>query len=128
MEEYIGTIKLYAGNYAPHGWAFCTGQLLPISQNTALFSVLGTNYGGDGRVTFGLPDLRGRVPVGAGQGNGLQYVELGAKAGSETVTLTAQAAAAGTVSVASSQPHNNVQPSLGLNFIICMHGLYPRRP
>lgn len=59
MEEYIGVIKLFAGNFAPRGWAFCQGQLLPISQNTALFSILGTQYGGDGRVTFALPNLPG---------------------------------------------------------------------
>lgn len=64
----MGTIKLFAGNFVPHGYAFCHGQLLPINQNQALFSILGTTYGGDGKTTFALPDLRGRVPVGAGTG------------------------------------------------------------
>ena len=67
MEELIGTIKLFAGNFAPHGWLICDGRLLNITQNAALFSIIGTTYGGDGRTTFALPDLRGRVPVGFGQ-------------------------------------------------------------
>jgi microcystin-dependent protein len=75
-------------NFAPLGWAFCAGQLLPIAQNTALFSLLGTTYGGDGVQTFALPDLRGRVPVGAGQGPGLSNYSLGQTAGSENVSLT----------------------------------------
>jgi microcystin-dependent protein len=73
---------------APRGWALCDGQLLPISQNTALFSILGTTYGGDGRTTFALPDLRGRVPVHQGQGPGLSSYDLGQSAGSENVTLS----------------------------------------
>ncbi|MHA1541609.1 MAG: tail fiber protein [Candidatus Hodarchaeales archaeon] len=83
-EPYLGEIVLFAGNFAPRGWAFCDGQLLPISQNTALFSILGTTYGGDGRTTFALPDLRGRVPVHAGTGPGLTPRPLGQKGGSET--------------------------------------------
>jgi len=79
---------MFAGNFAPRGWAFCNGQLLSISQNTALFSILGTTYGGDGRTTFGLPDLRGRVPIQPGQGPGLSNYVLGQKAGTENVTLT----------------------------------------
>jgi microcystin-dependent protein len=71
MEGYIAEIRLFAGNYAPKGWAFCAGQILAIAQNTALFSILGTTYGGNGVTTFALPDLRGRVPVGPGQGPGL---------------------------------------------------------
>ena len=89
MEGYIGEIRLFGGNFAPRSWAFCDGQLLPISQNTALFSILGTMYGGDGRTTFALPDLRGRAPLGVGHGPGLQDVRQGEKGGSETVTLTA---------------------------------------
>jgi len=85
---FIGQITLFAGNFAPRGWAFCNGQLLSISQNTALFSILGTTYGGDGRTTFGLPDLRGRVPIHPGQGPGLSNYILGQKAGAERVTLT----------------------------------------
>lgn len=79
---------MFAGNFAPRGWAFCDGQLLAVSQNDALFSLLGTIYGGDGRTTFGLPDLRGRVPIHAGSGPGLSPRRLGAKAGAEKVTLT----------------------------------------
>ncbi len=88
MEAYIGLITLFAGNFAPRGWASCEGQLLAISQNTALFSILGTTYGGNGVNTFALPDLRGRAAIGQGQGPGLPpYVE-GQLGGSPTVTLT----------------------------------------
>jgi microcystin-dependent protein len=83
----IGQICLFAGNFAPAGWAFCQGQLLPISQYSALFSILGTTYGGDGRTTFALPDLRGRAPIGVGQGPGLSNRQLGRKSGSENNTL-----------------------------------------
>lgn len=79
---------MFAGNFAPRGWAFCDGQLLAVSQNDALFSLLGTIYGGDGRTTFGLPDLRGRVPIHPGTGPGLSPRRLGAKSGSENETLT----------------------------------------
>ena len=79
---------MFGGNFAPRGWAFCDGQLLAVSQNDALFSLLGTIYGGDGRTTFGLPDLRGRIPLHAGQGTGLSNYPLGAKSGAERVTLT----------------------------------------
>ncbi len=90
MEPFIGQIQLFGFGWAPTGWALCNGQLLSISANTALFSLLGTTYGGDGRTTFGLPDLRGRVPVGQGQGPGLSSVDLGEQAGVESVTLTVQ--------------------------------------
>lgn len=80
---------MFAGNFAPRGWAFCDGQLLAVSQNDALFSLLGTTYGGDGRTTFGLPDLRGRIPIHAGTGPGLSPRRLGAKFGTEQETLTA---------------------------------------
>ncbi len=104
MEGTIATIMMFGGNFAPRNWAFCAGQLIPISQNTALFSLLGTNYGGDGRVTFGLPDLQGRVPIGAGDGPGLSSYVLGEVGGAETQTMTtAQMAAhthtAGAVSI-----------------------------
>lgn len=79
---------MFAGNFAPRGWAFCDGQLLAVSQNDALFSLLGTIYGGDGRTTFGLPDLRSRIPVHAGHGPGLSERRLGSKGGAEDVTLT----------------------------------------
>lgn len=87
-DPFVGEIRMFAGNFAPQGWAFCDGQLLAVSQNDALFSLLGTIYGGDGRTTFGLPDLRGRVPIHAGQGPGLSERRLGSKGGEEKVTLT----------------------------------------
>lgn len=180
MEGYIAQIILFAGNFAPRSWAFCSGQLLAIAQNTALFSLLGTTYGGDGQTTFGLPDLRGRVPVGPGTGPGLPNVDLGEIAGVNTNTLTTaqmpahshtvQAQLKGTSLPASlgspdnvvfatndnvslysrntsgmdltfnpaslsvtagsaggSQPVGNMQPYLGLNYIICLEGIYPSR-
>lgn len=87
-EPFVGEIRMFAGNFAPRGWAFCDGQLLAVSQNDALFSLFGTIYGGDGRTTFGLPDLRGRIPIHAGSGPGLSPRRLGAKGGEEKVTLT----------------------------------------
>ncbi|MCP4432293.1 MAG: phage tail protein [Gammaproteobacteria bacterium] len=87
-DPFLGEIIMFGGNFAPRGWALCEGQLLPISQNSALFSILGTTYGGDGRTTFGLPDLRGRVPMGPGNGPGLTSRHLGEKSGVENVTLT----------------------------------------
>lgn len=87
-EPFVGEIRMFAGNFAPRGWAFCDGQLLAVSQNDALFSLLGTIYGGDGRTTFGLPDIRGRLPIHAGLGPGLSERRLGAKSGAEQVTLT----------------------------------------
>ncbi|YCM46714.1 tail fiber protein [Verrucomicrobiaceae bacterium 227] len=85
---FIGEIKIFAGNFAPRGWALCDGQLLAISTNDALFSLLGTIYGGDGRTTFGLPDMRGRVPVHQGSGPGLTDRRIGVRGGQEQVTLT----------------------------------------
>ncbi len=87
-EPFVGEIRMFAGNFAPRGWAFCDGQLLAVSQNDALFSLLGTIYGGDGRTTFGLPDMRGRIPLHQGSGPGLSPARLGAKGGAESVTLT----------------------------------------
>src|SRR5829696_275124 len=89
-EPFIATIIMFAGNFAPRGWAFCQGQLLSISQNTALFSLLGTTYGGNGQTTFALPDFRGRVAVGTGAGPGLSNISLGEQAGVPTVTLITQ--------------------------------------
>jgi microcystin-dependent protein len=86
-DQFVGEIRLVPYNFAPQGWAFCQGQLLPIAQNTALFSLLGTFYGGDGRSTFALPNLQGRVAVGMGQGSGLSAYTIGQAAGSATVTL-----------------------------------------
>ena len=168
MDPYIGEIRMFGGNFAPQGWAFCAGQLLPIAQYDALFSLLGTTYGGDGQTTFGLPDLRGRAPIHFGQGPGLTNRTQGEASGSESVTLTVsqmgahthvpvaspdpgtsahptdnvwaasttgdkQYAAApdtamnpATVSaVGGSQPHENRQPLLAINFIISLEGIYP---
>jgi microcystin-dependent protein len=86
-EPFLGMLILVPYNFAPRGWAFCQGQILPIAQNTALFSLLGTTFGGNGQTTFALPDLRGRVPVGAGQGPGLSSVLLGEEGGNESKTL-----------------------------------------
>lgn len=171
VETFLGEIRMFAGNFAPTGWAFCQGQLLPIAQNQALFSLLGTTYGGDGRTTFALPDLRGRVPVGFGQGPGLSNRVIGEQFGSELVTLninqmpshnhTVNAvttegnqnlptnslpantktldkeysnANANTTMKATmvnptggNQPFGVTQPSLGVNFIIALQGIYPSR-
>lgn len=172
MEAYLGTILAWPINYAPPGWMFCQGQLLPINQYQALYALLGTTYGGDGRTNFALPDLRGRVPVGVGQGPALSNHPMGEKGGSETVALTerqlpahthAQPASnkAATVGqpgpsavpgayekergayyniyspqadanttlapvgpAGGNQPHDNMQPYLALNFIICVQGGY----
>ncbi len=85
---FLGQISMFGGNYAPKNWAFCNGQLLSIAQNTALFSLLGTTYGGDGRTTFALPDLRSRLPLDWGQGPGLSNYQLGQFSGTPNVTLT----------------------------------------
>lgn len=183
MEPLIGEIIMFGGNFAPRGWAFCEGQLLAINSNTALFSILGTTYGGDGRTTFGLPDLRGRVPIQQGNGPGLSPHTLGAKQGAETHTLsvanlaahshagsvhvssanaTTSVAAAGnsiaapgstsgrdftptggfnavapnvalgaatvsTTNTGTGTPVTNMQPSLAINFIIALVGIYPSR-
>jgi microcystin-dependent protein len=170
-DPYLGEIRIFGGNFAPRGWAFCLGQLLSISQNTALFSLLGTNFGGDGRTTFGLPNLQGRAPMHWGQGPGLTPRSIGETSGSDTITLTtlemathphslvastspasgrdptgnplarsrngnaylstpqSQVPMAGaTVNInGNSQPHNNMQPYLGVNFIIALQGIYPPR-
>ena len=166
-EPFIAQIMMFGGNFAPRGWALCNGQILPIAQNTALFSLLGVTFGGNGQTTFALPDLRGRVPVHPGQGPGLSNVGLGQSAGQETVTLTQNEApqhnhgvaasnggatasrpagsflaAGGSYATASdgttmnpgmvgvaggSQPHENRQPYLGVNFIIALEGIFPSR-
>lgn len=87
-EPFIAEIRIFAGNFAPRGWAFCNGQLLPVSQNTALFSLIGTTYGGDGRTTTALPNLQGSVPMHPGRGPGLTSRRLGQKGGAQTVTLS----------------------------------------
>jgi len=87
-EPFVGEIRMFAGNFSPRGWAFCDGQLLAVSQNDALFSLVGTIYGGDGRTTFGLPDMRGRLPIHRGQGPGLSTRNIGGRGGREEETLT----------------------------------------
>src|SRR5205807_3168752 len=90
-QPYVGEIRMFAGNFAPAGWMFCEGQLLPISENETLFNLIGTTYGGDGQSTFALPDLRGRLPLHMGQGPGItQSYQLAETGGVETVTLTTQ--------------------------------------
>ena len=168
-EPFLGQISIFGFNFAPRGWAMCNGQILPIAQNTALFSLLGTTYGGNGQTTFALPDLRSRVPVHEGQGPGLSSYDLGQAGGTETVTLTVNelaahshpytvdgastptskspsgnySAAFGTTAYGStgdlemgpdqtgntgnSQPHNNIQPYLTLNFCIALEGIFPSR-
>ncbi|MDX6527897.1 MAG: hypothetical protein QOH41_187 [Blastocatellia bacterium] len=86
-DPFVAEIRMFAGSFAPTGWALCNGQLLPISQNTALFSLLGTQYGGDGKSTFALPDLEGSAPIGNGQGSGLSDYSQGQSSGTDTVTL-----------------------------------------
>lgn len=87
-EPFIAEIRIFAGNFAPRGWAFCNGQLLPVSQNTALFSLIGTTYGGDGRTTTALPNLQGRAPMHPGRGPGLTARRLGQRGGAEIITLS----------------------------------------
>jgi microcystin-dependent protein len=176
MEGYLAQIIMFAGDFAPRFWAYCAGQLLSIAQNTALFSLLGTTYGGNGQTTFGLPDLRGRVPVGTGQGPGLPNIVLGQTGGTPTTTLTVNqlpahnhtattnvavssanttteeaagnilanqaqnfyapvATANGSLGGATTtigvnggnQPVSIMQPYLGMNYVICLQGLYPSR-
>jgi microcystin-dependent protein len=86
-DPFVAEIRMFGFNFAPRGWAFCDGQIMPLSQNTALFSLLGTTYGGDGKSTFALPDLRGSAPMFFGQGPGLSVHDIGEASGSETVTL-----------------------------------------
>lgn len=173
-EPFVGEIKMFAGNFAPRGYAFCDGQLLAVSQNDALFSLYGTIYGGDGRTTFGLPDLRGRIPLHQGRGSGLSERRLGSKGGAEKETLTlnqtpshthtAQAsnnpAASATLNgnvlakavdvsdkfyvapvsgqqrpmvagmvanTGGSRSHSNLMPTLCINFIVALVGIYPSR-
>ncbi len=119
QEAFIGEVRLVAFNFVPRGWADCNGQLLPISQNAALFSLLGTTYGGDGRTTFAVPDLRGRVVVGAGQAPGQKDVRQGARFGNgmEMVNTMEGRSKANTI----------VQPSTALRFVICVNGIFPSR-
>jgi len=167
-QPYVGEMMMVGFNFAPVDWAFCEGQLLSIAQNSVLFQLIGTTYGGDGQTTYGLPDLRGRVPVGMGQGSGLSSYFLGQNGGVENVTLNVSqlpshahvinpAASSGeqttnrpdnafpavggyygtttNVSFAMGAPtlaatggglsHNNIQPVLGINWIISLFGIFP---
>jgi len=171
-DPFVAEIRIFGFNFAPRGWAFCDGQILPISQNTALFSLLGTTYGGDGKSNFALPNLQGDAPMHLGRGLGLSLHDLGEESGSQTVSLiesempahahnmqaiafpaaarvpqnNALARSRGdsayqsnstqnlvnmapqAISTAGgSLPHNNMMPSLTLNFCIAMQGVFPPR-
>ena len=124
-EPILGSVDLWVTTWAPRGWALCSGQLLSIAQNTALFSILGTTFGGDGRTTFGLPDMRGRVPVGMGQGPGLSDYVLGQRGGTEQVTLTLANLASHTHTATGTVVANDggaSQPSPKNNFIASLRG------
>lgn len=169
-DPFVAEIRILGCNFAPRGWAFCNGQLMPIAQNTTLFSLLGTVYGGDGRSTFALPNLEGRAAMHPGRGPGLSPRNLGEGGGTDSVTLTDgemashshtltgstddrvlslnpggnyvgtgtaiyAPASSPTVQMApqslspagGSQPHNNMQPYLALNFCIALQGIFPPR-
>jgi microcystin-dependent protein len=115
-DPFLAEIRMFAGNFAPKGWARCDGQLLPINQNQALFALLGTTYGGNGRTTFALPDLRGRVPMHAGAGPGLDAHEQGEMSGG------------GLASPASGEPSVRTAPHTVVLFIIALQGIFPSRP
>src|SRR5438876_599539 len=120
MDPFVAKIRIFPFNFAPRGWAFCDGQILPISQNTALFSLLGTTYGGDGKSNFALPNMQGNAPMHPGQGPGLSLHDLGETGGSETVTLLeseipahSHAMTAATTSANSKSPAGNVLARAG---------------
>ena len=113
-EPFIAEVRIFAGNFAPRGWAFCNGQILPIAQNTALFSLIGTTYGGDGRTTTALPDMQGRAPMHPGNGPGLSSRRLGERSGTSAVTLTeAELPAHGHTHNASPAPSASLAPDNG---------------
>src|SRR5207244_6227783 len=116
MDPFVAEIRIFGFNFAPAGWALCDGQLLPISQNTALFSLVGTFYGGDGQSTFALPDLDAITPIGAGQGSGLADHPVGQTSGTPEIALT-QARLPPKLGGAS-QPIDNLEPSLPLTYVI----------
>jgi microcystin-dependent protein len=136
-EPFVAEIRMVPYNFAPRGWAFCNGGLLPISQNTALFSLIGTTYGGDGFSTMALPDLRGRTPVHAGNGPGLASRQLGSSTDKARVDVIGAASAGRGLATESetqsldAYPLNGsdagFRPSLVLNFVIALVGLYPSR-
>jgi microcystin-dependent protein len=123
-EPFIGEIRQVGFSFAPRGWAFCDGQLLPIAQYSALFSLLGTEYGGDGRTTFALPDLRGRSPVGIHQGPGLSAIRIGEKGGTESVTLTSPQmpshthSAKATVAIPANSTSTDTNPAPATNSVL----------
>jgi microcystin-dependent protein len=128
-DPYVGEIRMFGGNFAPAGWAFCDGSLMPISENETLFNLIGTTYGGDGQTTFALPDLRGRVPVHMGSQSGQTYT-IGEEAGVETVTLTVNQlpihthAAVGTTDVATTtQPQGEVPASVSAAGTVNAYGV-----
>ena len=111
-DQFLGEIRIFPFNFAPYGWAFCNGQLLPISQNSALFALLGTHFGGNGSSNFGLPNLQGSVPIDFGQGAGLSYRNLGEVGGEQAVTLPLSQTPAHTHAFqANAHPANNTIPS-----------------
>ncbi|MDB5936614.1 MAG: phage Tail Collar domain protein [Massilia sp.] len=113
MDMFIGTIMPVAFNFAPVGWALCNGQILSIAENSALFSLLGTQYGGNGTTNFALPDLRGRVAVGQGQGQGITLVEMGEISGTNSSTVTLNGAGTGTLSTANLPAHSHAATFTG---------------
>lgn len=124
VQPYVGEVRMFAGSFAPTGWLFCDGQLLPISEYETLFQLVGTTYGGDGQVTFALPDLRGRLPVHQGAGPGLSGILLGETGGRESVTLISSQLPVHThpMGAVDAQPGNEVSPagrlpSLSLNVV-----------
>ncbi|KJZ19234.1 phage tail protein [Loktanella sp. S4079] len=137
MEPLLGQIVLFSGNFAPRGWAFCNGQLLDIASNEALFAILGTTYGGDGHTSFRLPDLRGRVPMHAGDGPGLTPRRLGEQTGSErrNGSTVEQLELQGSVAGQNMAPQpnrfgtsdDNMQPTLCMNYVIALKGTFPSR-
>ena len=136
-EPFTGEIRMVAFNFAPNGWAFCDGQLMSIEQNPALFSLLGTIYGGNGQTTFALPDFRSRGPIHRGQGNGLSDREFGEVGGAETTVLSVAGAEIPQQPdrpqvlryvPGNGQPFSIMQPFLVVGFIISLNGAYPQRP
>src|SRR5215468_10968039 len=129
MEGYVGEIRLFAGTFAPRDWAFCDGSLLRVDQYDELFEAIGNAYGGDGQTTFALPDLRARAVVGTGQGDGLTRYRIGESAGSEqlpTQPVRVNTGGGANATVNSVAPTSgNLQPVLGLNYIICVRGIFP---
>lgn len=131
MEGYVGEIRLFAGNFAPRDWAFCDGSLLAIADFKCLFDMIGAAYGGDGQTTFALPDLRARAVVGPGQGVGLTAYAIGQAAGTEQVLTepvrVVMGNDGGDLDSVAPVSDSNLQPVLGLNFIICVDGIFPQQ-